>query len=453
MWAAGNNWVGPLGAVLSDIPVSSTPAQVVIDDVVTVSCAIGHVLFLKNDGTAWAMGDNGYGQLGDGTVQRRARPVLVMSGVAAISAGSRHSLFLKNDGTVWASGYADVGQLGDGALPTASYRATPVQVMSDVAAICAGEGHSLFLKTDGTAWSTGWGWAGELGNGQLGTVRTPVQVLQDVAAISAGTYHSLFLKRDGAVWATGANNFGQFGDGSLMDQEAPVLAMSGVSAISAGRDYSIFLKTDGSAWASGLNDSGQLGDGTLISRAAAVRIMDGIMAIASGESHSLLLGVDGSAWAVGRNDRGQLGDGTIIDRRAPVRVIYPTSRENLASFQLQHFSAMELTDLTVSGSGADPDGDGMGNYFEYALGLDPRRSDSSGAFQFSGSNGQLSLRYRRLRSDVYYQVEGTSRVDEPSSWSVTNVIQGEPDLDDWVTASMPITQPACFLRLRVSIGH
>ncbi len=338
-------------------------------------------------------------------------------------------------------------------MAATSYRATPVQVMSDVAAISAGSGHSLFLKTDGTAWSAGWGWAGELGNGRLGTVRTPVQVLRDVAALAAGTYHSLFLKHNGTVWATGANDVGQFGDGSLLDRETPVSVMSGAAAIAAGKDYSLFLKTDGSVWASGLNDSGQLGDGTLISRAASVRIMDGIGAIWAGVGHSLLLGQDGSVWAFGKNDRGQLGDGTVIDRRAPVPVIYPPSRENLASFQLQHFSGLELTDLAVSGSYSDPDGDGLGNYFEYALGLDPRHPDTAGALHVDGANGQLALRYRRLRSDVYYQVEGTAQITEPSSWSAATVAQGEPDPDGWVTATMPITQSAGFLRLRMSVGH
>ncbi len=89
---------------MSDLSLSSTPTQVVIDDVVAMSCGTSHVLFLKKDGTVWAMGGNGYGELGDGTVQSRTRPVPVMSGVTAISAGGSHSLFLKNDGTAWASG-------------------------------------------------------------------------------------------------------------------------------------------------------------------------------------------------------------------------------------------------------------------------------------------------------------------------------------------------------------
>jgi len=59
-------------------------------------------------------GNNGYGQLGDGTFNSTTQPEeIISSGVTAIAAGGLHSLFLKSDGSLWAM----VGffwQLGDG---------------------------------------------------------------------------------------------------------------------------------------------------------------------------------------------------------------------------------------------------------------------------------------------------------------------------------------------------
>ena len=38
-------------------------------------------MFMKSDNTLWAMGDNEYGHLGDGTLDKRYTPVQVASGI------------------------------------------------------------------------------------------------------------------------------------------------------------------------------------------------------------------------------------------------------------------------------------------------------------------------------------------------------------------------------------
>ena len=74
-----------------------------------------HAVALKADGTVWAWGDNSFGQLGDSTATERLTPVQVsgLSGVTAVAAGDyHHTVALKADGTVWAWGYNGTGQLG-----------------------------------------------------------------------------------------------------------------------------------------------------------------------------------------------------------------------------------------------------------------------------------------------------------------------------------------------------
>ena len=41
-------------------------------------------------------------------------PSVVRAGAQAMAAGDWHSMVLKGDGTVWATGYNGAGQLGDG---------------------------------------------------------------------------------------------------------------------------------------------------------------------------------------------------------------------------------------------------------------------------------------------------------------------------------------------------
>ena len=71
-----------------------------------IAAGYGHTVALKADGTVAAWGDNGSGQLGDGSTQYRLSPVAIpgFTGVDSISAGHDFTLALKSDGTVWASG-------------------------------------------------------------------------------------------------------------------------------------------------------------------------------------------------------------------------------------------------------------------------------------------------------------------------------------------------------------
>ena len=83
--------------------------------------------------------------------------------------------------------------------------------------------------------------------------------------ISAGYQHSVAMKADGTVWTWGYNYYGQLGngsDGDAMFTIEPVAGMTNCSQIAAGYFYSLILNPDGSYCGTGVNNSGQLGDGT-----------------------------------------------------------------------------------------------------------------------------------------------------------------------------------------------
>ena len=191
------------------------------------------------------------------------------SNVTAIAAGAYHGLFLKNDGSLWAMGLNDDGQLGDGTYGCGYVglcgQSLPEQIVaSNVTAIAGGEQHSLFLKSDGSLWAMGDNEYGQLGDGTYNNSNRPEQIMaSNVTAIAAGGWHSLFLKNDGSLWGMGYNIYGQLGDGTYNNTNRPEQIMAGgVTAIAAGNLHSLYLKRDGSLWAMGYNFDGELGDGT-----------------------------------------------------------------------------------------------------------------------------------------------------------------------------------------------
>jgi alpha-tubulin suppressor-like RCC1 family protein len=186
----------------------------------------GHALALRGDGSVWAWGWNGDGQLGDGSVAARAAPVPVagLAGVTQVAAGERFSLARRSDDTLWGWGWTDNGQL-PGTLQQLGHR-TP-QALAPAgpwSAIAAGHDFALGLRNGVVV---GWG---EGDRGQLGidlplpfNAPAPVTLLPlPATAIAAGAEHTLARTADGAVWAWGRNVEGQLGDGSSTQRNRPV---------------------------------------------------------------------------------------------------------------------------------------------------------------------------------------------------------------------------------------
>jgi alpha-tubulin suppressor-like RCC1 family protein len=319
--SSGENNLGQLGD--GTIINKNTPGTVNgLTNVIAVAAG-KHSTFLLSDGTVWSCGQNYSGELGNGTTNNSSTPgqVIGLTGITAIKNGEAHTLFLKNDGTVWACGANNHGQLGDG---TTVDRSTPVQVsgLTNVVAIAAGIYHSLFLKNDGTVWSCGYNLYTQLGvsPGSTSPTTPPVQAtsLTGIQAIAAGGQFSIFVKNDGTMYSSGNSNYGM-NAGSDLIIASPTL--TNLKSASIGLWHCVFIKNDGTVWSTGLNNHGQLGDGTTNnSNGVQVSNLTGVTEIASGSFFSAFLKNDGTVWTVGGNGYGQLGIGSTTDAFVPTQV-------------------------------------------------------------------------------------------------------------------------------------
>ncbi len=224
-----------------------------------------------------------------------------------LAVGSNFTLALKADGSVWSWGDNFWGQLGDPSLSPYAPQTTPVMVpgLNDIVAISAGNLHGLALKRDGTVWSWGRNNEAQLGRNapnpaQVGQVDT---LPSDIVGITAGETNSLAIRRDGTVWDWGIVAGSFSGPVQLSN-------LSGVTrAVATYGGHRAVLKTDGEVggrvWSWGDNFWGQLGDPSLSPYApqttpVMVPGLNDIVAISAG------------------NLLGALGDGTTTTRLTPV---------------------------------------------------------------------------------------------------------------------------------------
>jgi len=343
LWAWGDNFFGQLGDGKTDdslvpIEVGDADADTIPDnDWVSAVAGVKYTLALKADGTLWAWGNNGFGQLGDGTTIDRTAPVQEFTEATnwvAMATGSGYTVGLQADGTMWAWGNNGSGQLGDG---TTDNSLVPIEAGdadgdtfqdTDWVGVDAGTNHTAALKADGTLWSWGSNAWGQLGDGANTTRINPVQEFSgatDWVVTTAGYFRTVSMKADGTLWAWGRNNVGQLGDGTTADKNTPTLIANLESLwteTSTGEFHTAALKADGTLWTWGANTAGQLGDGTTTDRLTPVQEATAAtdwVAVATGTNHTVALKADGTLWAWGNNGEGRLGDGTTTDQSMPVQ--------------------------------------------------------------------------------------------------------------------------------------
>lgn len=285
VWSWGENGNGQVG----DGTVTDRVSPVMLTD------QIWKAPFLRTDGQMVNMGSNVYGQLGDNTVVPKSTPTLVSGGhvFKKIHRGST-CLGLTEGGELYVWGRNNHGQHGDGTIVDKS---TPTLVMSgtlftdfwtdtgtnEISGIS--QPNTIWAKdTDNQTWAWGrdFNGAGVLGTGASGSSSTPTLVSggQNFVKIASGVVpgggtHALGLTKTGQLYAWGYNNIGQLGDNTIISKSTPTLVAGALSYrdVFSGQDHSLALTRDGAVYAWGNNGFGQLGQGNVLPKSSPVVVL------------------------------------------------------------------------------------------------------------------------------------------------------------------------------------
>lgn len=371
---------------------------------------------LCSEGTVWTWGDNSNYQLGrDADLQSDPNPAPIstetLPKIKAVEAGSgSHALALACDGTVWAWGANGHGQLGTGLLkdsdgnncadgiagsPGNCDTYTPSQVvggetgtdfLENIVYISGSTSSSYAITSEGKVLAWGSNQKGQLGiGGGENIIAAPVYVqnpegtapLENVIAIDATDFGCYAIVDDngdgiGTVYGWGDNSNKQLGRGESTYLLPVVIKTSegedldNITMVAAGDTHGLFLDADGYLWALGgvWGGGNQLGtfDGKFdLNAGMASKVLAGeqkttqgyedepyltnVKQIAAGQAHSLALVEHNNeryvmAWGTnsispwkGDIASGMLGNGTTVSTNTPLYVLNEDGSDLLKNVQ------------------------------------------------------------------------------------------------------------------------
>ena len=262
------------------------------EKVTVIAGGIYNSIALTSSGRVFTWGGNQYGEIGDGTTVRKTSPVDITSGfgltegetIATISCGSISlcCYALTSSGRAYAWGNNGNYEIGDG---TKTCKTSPVDITSEFA-LSSGEtiktlsgngGSSFVLTSNGRVYAWGRNDLGQVGDGTTTSKTSPVDITSEfalssgetIASISVADGHTFALTSSNSLYAWGYNYYGQLGDGfsgTGTNVSVPkkvtlktIPTSETIQSIAGGMGNSFVLTSSGAAYAWGWDYNGELG--------------------------------------------------------------------------------------------------------------------------------------------------------------------------------------------------
>ena len=339
LFAWGNNVAGTLGdgtTVNKSSPVQiGTSSWAFVDISVNSNSSYMSAIGIDSVGRLFTWGAGEFGTLGHGSVDNFSSPVQVGSisptydSWKAVASGDGFSVAIyggtTRNGGLWSTGQNGVGQLGNGTtIQKLKFAENWPSGTTSWTSLAAGTSHVLGLATDGRLFTWGVNSSGQIGDGTTINKSSPVLIgTSSWAFVSARGLNSAAIDSVGRLFTWGPNASGQLGDGTTINKSSPVLiGTSSWSVVSAGLNNTVAIDSVGRLFVWGLNSSGQIGDGTTVSASSPVLIGTSSWSkVASLVSVTAAITTDGKLFTWGLAGNGALGNNSLTaNRSSPVQL-------------------------------------------------------------------------------------------------------------------------------------
>lgn len=292
------------GGYSSDLFSATTPNTVAgFKNITQLSIRFQHLLARDTSGNVWAMGQNAWGQLGNGKSpfstkmnEDSATPVEVINlfNAVMVAAGNYHSMALDNKGTLFAWGQDAKGQIG---LPLQMAIEQPTAVSfpknDTIVNMGCGDLQSFAVQQSGL----GYMWGDYTGT----AVYSPTVIDKGFLKIAGGSDFMCALGNSCAISCMGSIN--------ASNTLKPISTLSKLSDIAAGGQTAIAITESGDAytWDAANPTPTLIGLGKIAMATVA-------------SDHSCVVTAGCEVYCTGANQAGQLGDDTTTDSSSWVKV-------------------------------------------------------------------------------------------------------------------------------------
>ena len=262
-------------------------------------------------------------------------PILIKKScnIKMIDCSAYHVLYLDFDGSVFSFGENYQGQLGLGKNYN-KFSKVYIPQKIDIPLckqIACGSFFSICLTEDNLLYSFGGNITGQLGlnTNQNETYNSPQLIpnLHNIEYIVCGEFHSICKTYDNTYYGWGCNFYSQLGHDECRTYYKPTRCANypdNIISIKCANTYTLLLTLEGNVYSFGNNDSRNLGfnDIEQINTPTLIRNIPEIRRIECGYCHFMCIDVNNDLWLFGKNDYGQLGLGDEKNRYTPIK--HPT---------------------------------------------------------------------------------------------------------------------------------